>query len=145
MTASELPPAATEPGIGRMLLALAVAGTALAAICALLAWGVYALNFTDDDYGVASRASFAAYALGGGLAVFSFTAGPLALIALRVANKRSAAAFALAGAVAGPAFVLAVSAVTDAPAPPAAMIVFAILGALHLLITRKAAGIRARR
>ncbi|MFT4794519.1 MAG: hypothetical protein ACJAVR_001621 [Paracoccaceae bacterium] len=133
-------PRTHAPGIARVALALAIAGATLAAICALLAWGVYALNF-DDGYGVSSRARFAALAMGGGLAVFSFTAAPLALMALRALGRRSRRAFALAGAAAGPVFVLAVTAMTGAPAAPAALIAFAVIGALHLIITHKAAGV----
>lgn len=137
-------PRPRRPGLWRIALALVIAGMPLAAICAALAWGVYALNF-DDDYGVSSRAGFAAKAMGGGLAVFSGTAAPLALRFLRAMGRTSRLAFALAGAIAGPVFLLAVNAVTGAPAAPAAFVVFALIGALHLLITRWAAGIRTPR
>lgn len=132
------------PSLPRLALALAIAGAVLAVICAAIAWRVYALNF-DDDYGVASRARFAAAAAGAGMAAFSATAAPLALLALHATGRRSRLAFALAGAAAGPVFVLVAATLTGAPITPAAVIVFAVIGALHLLITRTAAGFGARR
>jgi hypothetical protein len=136
--------ASDSPSLPRLALALAIAGAILAAICAGIAWGVYALNF-DDDYGVASRARFAAMAVGAGMAAFSASAAPLALLALHASKRRSPFAFALAGAAAGPVFLLVAAALTGAPTAPAALIAFAAIGALHLLIARKAAGFSARR
>ncbi|SET66750.1 hypothetical protein [Oceanicella actignis] len=126
----------------RLLAALALS-PALAAIPAgLVGFVVAGLNLSDGG-AVREQTAIVALSALGALLAFMGSFGLAAILALWATRRRSAGAFALAGAAAGALFLLATNLlVTGLTTTPAQMAAFALLGALTLLIARRIAGVR---
>jgi hypothetical protein len=125
----------------RLAAGLILSPLLLAALATGLAFVVAGSALTDGEAvrTATTRAGFAAFA---GLPVFSLTAGLAALLALWAARRRGAWEFALAGAVAGPFFAVLTALAFGAPLTGPGLAIMAVIGAVHMLIVRRIAGIR---
>jgi hypothetical protein len=126
----------------RLLAALAASPLILAALATGLGYVVGGMTLPGRDEVTAQTVTVGLTALGALLA-FSGSFGLIAVLILWVARRRSALAFALAGAMAGALFaVFTILVMTELVLTPPIVAIMAVIGALALVLVRWIAGVR---